>query len=244
MRLSKQSTLSAYAVTAYALGVAGLPTLPGLPALPIPTPSISAPVVPGLPPAAVPPVPVPTPALPAPVFPGLPPAVLPPVPASTPALSGPVLPALSVPKPALSIPTPSLGLPTLPVPTTLPIPTQGLPTLPVPPPALAAPALTYSTPSLPVPSFPVQSVIPTSGLPALPGVSSLPSNVPAVPASLPIDPSVVLKNNIVEAIQILEYIATELLNIPVPGLGSVGVGSALIPFLLSKVVGLLSVPGI
>ena len=215
MCLSKQSTWSAYAAVAYALSVAGLPALPALPGLP---------ATPGLPTAGIPALPatpgLPTAGLPAlPVTPGLPTAGIPALPAT------PGLPAL--PLPTLPIPTPSLP--------TLPISTPGLPTLPISTPAL--PALPISTPALPV--LPGVGTVPSS----LPSTGSL-TKVPALPTSLPTDPSVVLKNNIVEAIQILQYIATELLSISLPGVGSVGIGSSLIPYLLSRVAGLLIVPGI
>ena len=128
------------------------------------------------------------------------------------------------------------------LPTGLPA-APGLPAPGIPTPSLpGVPGLPIPTPSLPgVPGLPV------SGLPALPALpvptSGLPK-VPALPTGLPTDPTVVLKNNIVGAIQILQYIATELLNIPLPGLGSIGIGSSLIPYLLNKVEGLLIVPGI
>ena len=115
-------------------------------------------------------------------------------------------------------------------------------------------AVAYALSVAGLPALPGLPGLPaTPGLPALPGVGTVPSNlpstgsltkVPALPTSLPTDPSVVLKNNIVEAIQILQYIATELLSISLPGVGSVGIGSSLIPYLLSRVAGLLIVPGI
>ena len=107
MRISKQSTLSAYAVTAYAVSVAGQPPLP------FATSALAD----------------------IPLFLGGTPGPLPgapPLPAAAPALSVPVIPSLSVPVlptsrlPALPIPIPSLPVLATPTP---PIPTSGSPVL-------------------------------------------------------------------------------------------------------------------
>ena len=119
----------------------------------------------------------------------------------------------------------------------------------------AATGFALNVPGLPtLPALPATSSLPVvgSGLPNLPSTSSLPAvgsiagNLPvpaALPSGLPTDPAALL-GNVAEVIQILQVVTALLNNVPIPGLGAIGVGSALIPTLLNTAQGLLKVPGV
>ncbi|KAL8823378.1 MAG: hypothetical protein Q9191_005915 [Dirinaria sp. TL-2023a] len=141
--------------------------------------------------------------------------------------------ALATAADALTVPgLPNVGLPSVPVSLPVPVPTSSLGLPPLPP-------VSLPTSSLPIPipgGLPVSTGLPLpGGLPSVPGVPSVPN--------VPTDPTALL-GNISQAISLLQLITNLLQSqgLQIPGVGGIGVGSALVNALLGAVATLLKNP--
>ena len=128
---------------------------------------------------------------------------------------------------------PTVPTPGLPNPPAVPVPVTGVPNLPAVP-TSAIPNLPAAT-GVKIPDVPGLPSLPAVDVPA---VGDLP--VPALPLPGVPDPKDLI-SRITQVIQILQIITALLSGITIPGLGALGVGSALIPLLIKTAAGLLKI---
>lgn len=131
----------------------------------------------------------------------------------------------------------ALNLPSLPNAGSLPV------SLPVPLPTGALGGVDSALPSLPTSGLPTSGLPLPGGLP-IPSGLPLPSGPPSVPnvPNVPKDPTALL-GNISQAISLLQLITGLLQSqgLQIPGVGGIGIGSALVNSLLAAVATLLKV---
>ena len=132
---------------------------------------------------------------------------------------------------AYAVAASALSVPTVPAPASLPA-TSALPTLPGLP-GVKLPAVS----DLPIPPVPGASTVP--GVPTVPGAPAVPG-APTVPGA-PAVPGVPDATEISQAIGVLQISLALINGVEIPGLGAFGVGTSLVPTLLTTACNLIKV---